>query len=240
LLITFGLTFVHYEISVTKNAPCLSKNLSNQQTERNKLINWMKIASIPQLSHPFIMDMPKKLLDKRSGILQRPEIKIKMSERNQTNTHTYPDYQLPTEGKQERVGERFFSEWIRSAGPKLKMRLIYLSPILVETSRRAMPNKDGRWKGYVNIRVILQPSYRQGWLKVKAIPCSFSSWWLTMTDLFVSVSSLLLRREFKCQYCRWTVRCPEVYCKSMTTKYWRDEQVGRHRGAGLWHVSSPV
>src|SRR5215469_5343345 len=52
-----------------------------------------------------------------------------------------------------------------------------------------------RCERYVNIRVVLQPTYRQGRLKVQAISSSFSSRWHTMTGLFANASSLLLRRE---------------------------------------------
>src|SRR5215469_1610987 len=52
-----------------------------------------------------------------------------------------------------------------------------------------------RCERYVNIRVVLQSTYRQGRLKVQAIPSSFSSRWLTMTGQFANASSLLLRRE---------------------------------------------
>jgi hypothetical protein len=79
-------------------------SFSNQQTERNKLINRMKITPIPQHPHPFIMDVLKKSLDIQSGIPKRLEIKIKIPKLNKTSTHTYPgSYQLPTEG--ERLGE---------------------------------------------------------------------------------------------------------------------------------------
>jgi hypothetical protein len=58
-----------------------------------------------------------------------------------------------------------------------------------------MTNKNGKWKGFVNVWVILQPMYQQGQLKVQLIPSLFSSRWLTITGLFLSSLSLLLRRE---------------------------------------------
>jgi hypothetical protein len=58
-----------------------------------------------------------------------------------------------------------------------------------------MENKDGKWKGFVNIRVVLQMTYQQGRLKVQAITLSISSRWLTIIVRFASASSLLLKRE---------------------------------------------
>ena len=68
-------------------------------------------------------------------------------------------------------------------------------PFLVATGGQsdAQIRKESEW-GFVNIRVVLEQTYRQGWLKVQALP-SFSSRWLTMTGLFAKASSLLLRRE---------------------------------------------
>jgi hypothetical protein len=65
-------------------------NFSNQQTEIVKLITRMKTAPIPELRHPFLMDMHKKSLDTRAGMPQRREIKIKIKipKQNQTSTHT--------------------------------------------------------------------------------------------------------------------------------------------------------
>jgi hypothetical protein len=175
----------------------MSKNISNQQTERNKLINRMKTAPIPKLPHPFIMYVPKKSLDRRSGMPQRTDIKIKIKIPKRTklaHIHTQTAYQLPKEGEREserarerdserarerdserarerdseratarerqresdseRATERekdlSFSETatkrtphrIKFAGPQTKNEA-HLSPFLVETSRRAMPNKDG-------------------------------------------------------------------------------------------------
>jgi hypothetical protein len=87
-----------------------------------------------------------------------------------------------------------------------------------------MPKKDGKWKGFVNIRVGLQPTYRQGRLKVQAIPSSFSSRWFNVRYIRERVISLP----------------EESTLRARLQKYRNDGQVWRRRGTSLWRVSSPA
>jgi len=76
--------------------------------------------------------------------------------------------------------------------------------------------------------------------EVQAIPSSFTSRWLTMTDLFAKVMALAEEGGLS------SSTAGELYSVSKTTartwlqKYQRVGQVGRRRGTGLWHVSSPA
>jgi hypothetical protein len=73
----------------------------------------MKTAPITKLPHPFIMGLPKKSLEKQSGMLQRMEIKSKSKLPNKTklaHVHTQTAYQLQTAGARESKRWLSFSE----------------------------------------------------------------------------------------------------------------------------------
>jgi transposase-like protein len=101
-----------------------------------------------------------------------------------------------------------------------------------------MPSKDGKWKGIVNIRVVIQPTYRQGRLKVQTIPSSFSSRWLNDRSIRECVIVVPDEGGMSASTARELYGVPTSTARAWLQKYRRDGQVGRRIGTELWRVSS--
>ena len=127
------------------------------------------------------------------------------------------------ERERERERELSFSEpatnrtpnWIKFAGPQTNNETHLTLPVPVA---ERCPNKERKWKGFVNIRVVLELMYQQGWLKFKLFLLHShhdgSPWQVYSWTRHLSCWG----GRIKCQHCRWTVRCPEVYCNSKATE----------------------
>jgi len=61
-----------------------------------------------------------------------------------------------------------------------------------------------------------------------------------MTGVFTNMSSLLLRREGCLPALPGNYGVPMSTAREWLQKYQRDQQVGRHKGTGLWRISSPA
>jgi transposase-like protein len=103
-----------------------------------------------------------------------------------------------------------------------------------------MPNKHGEWKGFVNIRVVLQLTYQQGRSKFKLF--LFHSIAMAHHGRSIRERVIALAEEIGLTASTsgemWGV--PKSTARAWLQKYRRDGQVGKRGGTGLWRVSSPA
>jgi len=73
---------------------------------------------------------------------------------------------------------------------------------------------------------------------VKTTPSSFSSRWLTMTSIRERVIALAEMGGLPASTANELYGFPMSTAREWLRKYWRDQQVGRRKGTGLWCVTS--
>jgi len=212
---------MHYEISLSQQQMHHESVWifpTNKQKETNKLNNRKQTASLSPNSHiPSSRMCPKTIAREtvRYATENSDQNNNQIPKRKQTSPHICPDRLSATKKGKASQRERAIFFRIKFAGLQTnnETHLTLLFPVA-----ERCPNKERRWKGFVNIRIVLEPTYRQGRLKVQALPLHSHH-----DGSPCQVYSRTRHRSpwggrIECQHCRWTVRCPEVYYKNMATE----------------------